>query len=69
MPYTDVPPDPSLNSIVRPPCAKCDGQMIFTGIISGPVGVDVRTFECVSCNYLEKVAIETDQMGWIRFSG
>jgi hypothetical protein len=50
MPRIDIPLDPSLNSIVRPPCAKCDGQMMFTGIVSGPEGVDIRTFECVSCD-------------------
>jgi hypothetical protein len=69
MPRIDIPLDPSLNSIVRPPCAKCDGQMMFTGIVSGPEGVDIRTFECVSCDHLEKVAIKTDAMGWITFSG
>jgi hypothetical protein len=39
--------------------------MMFTAIASGPAGVDARTFECVSCDYLEKVAVETDLMGWI----
>ena len=69
MPRIDIPLDASLNSIVRPPCAKCDGQMMFTGIVSGPEGGDIRTFECVSCDHLEKVAIKTDAMGWITFSG
>jgi hypothetical protein len=69
MPRTNIPLDPCLNSIVRPPCAKCDGHMMFTGIVSGPAGVDIRTFECVSCDHLEKIAIKTDAMGWITFSG
>lgn len=43
--------------------------MMFTGIVSGPEGVDIRTFECVSCDHLEKVAIKTDPTGWITFSG
>ena len=65
MPHIDISLDPSLTSKQRPPCTKCDGQMMFTAIASGPAGVDARTFECVSCDYLEKVAVETDLMGWI----
>jgi len=50
MPHIDISLDPSLTSKQRPPCAKCDGQMMFTPIASGPAGVDARTFECVSCD-------------------
>ncbi len=42
--------------------------MMFTGIVSGATGVDIRTFECVSCDYLEKVVVEIDLTGWINFS-
>src|SRR5216684_15653 len=48
MPRTHIPLDPSLNSIMRPPCAKCDGQMMFTGIVSGPEGVDIRVCRAIT---------------------
>ena len=47
--------DPGLTDIERPPCPKCHGPMAFTGIMSGPNGFDIRTFECALCNSAEKV--------------
>jgi hypothetical protein len=49
--------DPS--HIERPPCPKCHGPMMFTGLVSGPDGLEVRTFECSLCNGSEKVTVET----------
>jgi hypothetical protein len=60
--------DPGLAVIERPPCPNCHGPMMFTGIASGPPGFDVRTFECVMCNYAEEVAVKTKIMGWINSS-
>jgi len=51
--------DPGLIEIERPPCPKCHGPMVFTGLVSGPDGLDVRTFECSLCNCTEKVTVET----------
>jgi hypothetical protein len=31
---------------------------MFTGMVSGPDGLDVRTFECSLCNCTEKVIVE-----------
>jgi hypothetical protein len=56
MPHTGIVFDPSLAAIERPPCKKCEGQMMFTGMASGSVGFDIRTFECIACDYIEKVA-------------
>ena len=28
-------------------------------------GFDLRTFECVMCDYTEEVAVKTNMMGWI----
>jgi hypothetical protein len=42
--------------------------MMFTGIASGPAGFDLRTFECVLCDYTEEVAVKTNMMGWINSS-
>jgi hypothetical protein len=60
--------DPSLTVIERPPCPNCSGPMMFTGIASGPAGFDLRTFECVMCDYSEEVAVKTNMMGWINSS-
>jgi adenylate cyclase len=32
---------------------------VHTGMVSGPTGFDVRTFECSLCNCTEKVTVET----------
>jgi len=39
--------------------------MMFTAMISGRPGFDIRTFECIACEYVEKVATGTSMMGWI----
>jgi hypothetical protein len=57
--------DPSLAVIERPPCPNCKGPLMFTGIASGPAGFDLRTFQCVMCNYSEEIAVKTNMMGWI----
>jgi hypothetical protein len=57
--------DPSLTVIERPPCPNCRGSMMFTGIASGPAGFDLRTFECVLCDYTEEVAVKTNMTGRI----
>jgi hypothetical protein len=44
--------------IERPPCPKCHGPMMLTGMVSGADGPDVRTFECGLCNSTEKVTVE-----------
>jgi hypothetical protein len=69
MPHTDISLDPGLTGIERPPCPKCDRQMMFAGIISGPPGFDIRTFECIACSFVERVLSGTDVMGWMNSSG
>jgi hypothetical protein len=51
--------DPDFIEIERPPCPKCHGPMMFVGLVSGPDGVDIRSFECALCNCTEKVPVET----------
>jgi hypothetical protein len=55
MPNIDVTFNSSLIAIERPPCPKCDGQMIFTSMVSGRPDFDIRTFECNACDYAEKI--------------
>jgi hypothetical protein len=63
MPQSLISFDPSLTVIERPPCPKCHGPMMFTGI--GVAGFGLRIFECVMCDYAEKVPVRTNMMGWI----
>jgi hypothetical protein len=51
--------DPGLIEIERPPCPKCHGPMTFIGMVLGPYGLYVRTFECILCNCTEKVTVVT----------
>jgi hypothetical protein len=43
--------------------------MMFTGLESGAPGFDIRTFECMACDFIEKVIAGTEMMGWINSSG
>ena len=52
----------------RPPCTKCDEQMMFSVMISGPPGFDIRTFKCIACDHIEKVVVRTNMMNWINSS-
>ena len=52
--------DPGLIEIERPPCPKCHGPMMFTGLVSGPDRADTRTFECTLCKCTEKVTVKTN---------
>ncbi len=69
MAHTDFSLDDGLAAIERPPCPKCDGRMLFTGMVLGPPGFDIRSFECIACKYAEKILIGTNMMGWINSSG
>jgi hypothetical protein len=42
---------------------------MFTGMEWGPPGFDIRTFECMACDYVEKVTTGTKMMGWINSKG
>jgi hypothetical protein len=55
MPHTDFSLDPSPCCNRAPRCPKCGKQMMFADSVSGPPGFDIRTFECIACDYVEKV--------------
>lgn len=69
MPNTDHSPDHGQTAIERPPCPKCEGQMIFKGLPLGPPGFDIREFKCITCDYTETAVIGTNMTGWIYSSG
>ena len=69
MPQSQMRPEPSLIPIQRPRCPRCQNRMMFSFIMPGRPGYDVRTFECVKCDHIETRMICSDPMkvgsaGW-----
>jgi hypothetical protein len=50
--------EPSLLPIERPRCPKCQGRMMLARIKHGPAHSDLRTFECPTCEHVEKRLVE-----------
>ena len=47
--YAPSPP----NSLDRPPCPKCGAKVMLTRIDPHAPGIELRLFECVTCDYAE----------------
>lgn len=45
-------------------CPKCLGPMILTHIKPSRIGLELRTFQGVICNHVDKVVTETYSMKW-----
>src|SRR3954447_571293 len=61
---------PSLTSIERPHCPRCQSRMDLAQIIPGHQGVDRRNFSCEKCDRIVAVSVATDPMqsevtGWL----
>jgi hypothetical protein len=60
-----------LIAVESDPCPKCLGPMTLARIMPGRMNFDVRTFECVRCDHVEKVLVPSDPMrssnalGWL----
>jgi ssDNA-binding Zn-finger/Zn-ribbon topoisomerase 1 len=60
-----------LIAVESDPCPKCQGPMMLARIAPGRLNFDLRTFECVKCDHVEKVLVATDPMkssdalGWL----
>ncbi len=46
-------------AIDQRPCPLCQAQMVLACIRPAGLGIDLRTFECIGCNYLERVRVQT----------
>jgi hypothetical protein len=46
-------------------CPKCLGPMILTHIQPSRIGFEMRTFQGVNCEHVDKVVSETHSMKWI----
>lgn len=56
-------------AIESPECPKCQGSMMLSRIKPGRLKFDLRTFECVKCDHIEKVLVAIDPiqsnvLGW-----
>jgi DNA-directed RNA polymerase subunit RPC12/RpoP len=61
---------PSLTTIERPRCPKCQNRMMLARIMPGPPGFDLRNFECAKCVHAIMMKVATDPMksnkvGWL----
>ncbi len=56
---------------VSDPCPKCQGPMMLARVKPGRLNFDLRTFECVRCNHIERTLVAADPMrssdalGWL----
>jgi hypothetical protein len=46
---------PQLRTII---CSRCHSEMFLGGILEGPLGYDLRTFECPLCSHQLKTAVK-----------
>jgi len=44
--------------IIRPLCPACQTRTTLARITPGPVGFDVRTFECPACDHVHQTVVE-----------
>jgi PAS domain S-box-containing protein len=64
MPQSHTPPEPSLLTIERPRCPKCQaGRMMLVRLAPGSSSSDLRTFECQKCEHVQKVVLTDDGLG------
>jgi hypothetical protein len=59
-----------LLAIHRLRCPRCQARMTLARISPGPSGFELRTFDCSTCDHVEKVAIASDpaksgDVGWL----
>jgi hypothetical protein len=52
-----LPPEPKA-IILRPLCPACQTRTMFARVTPGPVGFDIRTFECPTCNHVHQTVVE-----------
>jgi len=44
--------------IKRPLCPECQTRTVLARVTSGPVGFDIRTFECPACHDVRQVVAD-----------
>jgi hypothetical protein len=67
---TDYPAAIPLLAIEQLHCPKCRTRMKLVRISPGPIGFELRTFDCSKCDHAEQIAIalddlmKSDAVGW-----
>ena len=51
-------------------CPTCEAPMVSARVAPARLGLNARTFECLQCNYVEKVLeaadpIQSNVLGWL----
>jgi hypothetical protein len=70
---TDYPAAIQLSAIQQLRCPKCRARMKLARVSSGPIGFELRTFDCAKCDRVEQIVValddpmKSDAVGW--FSG
>jgi len=44
--------------ILRPLCPTCQTSTVLARVTPGPVGFDIRTFECPTCNHVHQTVAD-----------
>lgn len=57
-----LPTDPPLSAVERPRCTHCQARMNLARIAPGLAGYELRTFECVNCNRVQRTLVVTDPL-------
>ena len=65
MPSLAVLLDSSRIAIQSHTCPKCLGPMVLTRIKPSRIGFELRTFQGVNCDHVDKVVSETHSMKWM----
>ena len=65
MPSLAVLFDPSRIAIKSHTCPKCQGSMVLTRIKPSHIGFEMRTFQGVTCDHVDKVVTETYSRKWM----
>ena len=65
MPSLAVLFEPSRIAIQSHPCPKCRAPMVLTQIKPSRIGFELRTFQGVNCNHVDRVVTETYSMKWM----
>jgi hypothetical protein len=65
MPSLAVLFDSSRVAVQLHPCPKCLGPMVLTHIKPSRIGFEMRTFQGVNCDHVDKVVTATASMKWM----
>jgi transposase-like protein len=63
MPASHSLPDHINIQIQRPVCPNCSAHMMLARIMPARMGFDLRSFECLKCDQVRELMVETDAFG------